>query len=183
MKLDCCVVRDLLPLYEEELLSEETARLVAQHLAECELCREESKQLSEESLDGAGNCTQENVDEIIPFKKFASRLNVQMQSMSYALIILFMVVGLFITEGSDMMYNSLIMPAVGVFGYYSFRFRSLYKLPLILLLVEGFAYLTGLLADTDIFSLVVMWSGIYLVFIYLGVAVAALFHFAFRKEK
>ena len=39
MKLPCSVVRDLLPLYTEELASEESAALVREHLQECEDCR------------------------------------------------------------------------------------------------------------------------------------------------
>ena len=39
-KLDCCVVRDLLPTYIEELTEQETSKQVAAHLAECPDCRE-----------------------------------------------------------------------------------------------------------------------------------------------
>jgi len=181
MKIDCCAVRDLLPLYVENIVSEETAELVKEHLSECAECRDELEQLSEDNLADVRNFDRQNADEILPLKKFAKKLNVQMQSMSYVLIILFVFLGLFITEGSDMMYNSLIMPAVGIFGYYSFRFRALYKLPVILVLIEGFALLFGLV-DTDIFTLIVLWSGIYGLFIYAGVAVAALFHYAFKRN-
>lgn len=38
-KLDCCVVRDLLPAYLEGLTEEETARQVEAHLEECPECR------------------------------------------------------------------------------------------------------------------------------------------------
>ena len=37
-KLDCCVVRDLLPAYVEELTEPETAEQVRSHLAECAAC-------------------------------------------------------------------------------------------------------------------------------------------------
>ena len=40
MKLSCGVVRDLLPLYAEELTGEESGRLVREHLADCPDCRE-----------------------------------------------------------------------------------------------------------------------------------------------
>ncbi len=182
MKIDCCAVRDLLPLYVEDIVSAETAEIIRKHLDECAECRKELEQLSTNSFAGVENHAEQNADEIIPLKKFAKKLNVRMQSMSCALIILFVFLGLFITEGSDMMYNSLIMPAVGVFGYYSFRFRALYKLPVILVLIEAFALLFGLV-ETDIFSLITIWSAIYILFIYAGVAVAALFHYALRKEQ
>ena len=32
---ECCIVRDILPLYEEKLLSDETADFVLRHLNEC----------------------------------------------------------------------------------------------------------------------------------------------------
>ena len=37
--IDCAVVRDLLPLYVEKISSEETRKLVEEHLAECQDCR------------------------------------------------------------------------------------------------------------------------------------------------
>lgn len=41
MKRDCYIVRDLLPLYVEELVSEETAAFVRAHLETCEECAAE----------------------------------------------------------------------------------------------------------------------------------------------
>ena len=37
--MKCSVIRDLLPLYIDEVCSEDTKKLVAEHLAECEECR------------------------------------------------------------------------------------------------------------------------------------------------
>ena len=39
MKLSCDIIRDLLPLYAEELASAESAEAVEEHLCECEGCR------------------------------------------------------------------------------------------------------------------------------------------------
>lgn len=39
MKLSCEVIKDLLPLYEDEVCSEESRALVEEHLAECAECR------------------------------------------------------------------------------------------------------------------------------------------------
>ena len=38
MKLSCDVIKDLLPLYHDEVCSEETKKLVEEHLKECESC-------------------------------------------------------------------------------------------------------------------------------------------------
>jgi len=45
MKLDCDVIRDLLPLYAEHIASPASTALVEEHLKECEACRAELKQM------------------------------------------------------------------------------------------------------------------------------------------
>lgn len=181
MKTDCCIVRDILPLYAENMVSDETAERIKEHLSECQSCRKEADAIMSDTLAVQMKETlADTSDDMVPLKKISKRLNMQMQSMSYALIILFVFLGLSITAGSDMMYNSLIMPAVGIFGYCSFRLKALYKLPVLLLFIEVFAFVFGMV-ETDLYSLFV-WSMIYYVFIFAGVAIAWLLHFALRKE-
>ena len=38
--LDCCVVRDLIPSYLEELTEAETSAMVKEHIEHCEACRQ-----------------------------------------------------------------------------------------------------------------------------------------------
>lgn len=45
MKLECDVIRDLLPLYAEKLASPASSALVKQHLAACPACRAELEQM------------------------------------------------------------------------------------------------------------------------------------------
>lgn len=47
MKNECSIVRDLLPLYMEELLSEESADFVSRHLSSCKACQAEHITMSE----------------------------------------------------------------------------------------------------------------------------------------
>ncbi len=44
MNKECPIIQDLLPLYEEELLQEETARFVEEHLKSCQECRQIAEQ-------------------------------------------------------------------------------------------------------------------------------------------
>lgn len=44
MNKECAIVQDLLPLYEEELLQEETKRFVEEHLQSCPKCRHIAEQ-------------------------------------------------------------------------------------------------------------------------------------------
>lgn len=47
-QLDCAVARDLLPLYAEHLVSEPTAALLREHLADCPACSEALRRMETE---------------------------------------------------------------------------------------------------------------------------------------
>ncbi len=52
MNKDCSIVKDLLALYSEDMVSEETAQFVSNHLKDCESCTKEYENLKkEESFD------------------------------------------------------------------------------------------------------------------------------------
>ncbi len=47
MNVSCNVIKDLLPLYVEEVVSEDTQTMVAEHLAHCADCRKHCEKLKE----------------------------------------------------------------------------------------------------------------------------------------
>ena len=49
MKLPCAVTRDLLPLYAEELVEQETHTLIEEHLTDCSACRAKLSELKTET--------------------------------------------------------------------------------------------------------------------------------------
>ena len=176
---DCAIVKDILPLYIEDMVSEETKLFINEHLKECEDCRNELDILKSEALVSTPEIISEN--EIKPFRKAAKKLNRQLYGFSYMLIILFILLGFSYTEEEKMMYNSLIMPLVGVFGYTTFKWRVIYKLPVLLVGVNLFAMVFDIL-NVDQTSAVI-WTLIYMLFAFIGSLIAYLLHFAFRKEK
>ena len=182
MKTECSVVRDLLPLYVEELVSPETARYVESHLAECHECQAEL-----EGLRGGTDLTviEKNtvvgLEEAKPFKKIMMRINRQFYSVAYAALIFLIFLGFGWTGGENLMYNSIIMPVVGVFGYYVFRWKAIYKLPILLLIVDIFVYLFQLV-DIELVD-TLAWTLIYCIFALIGIVIAFLLHFALGKEK
>lgn len=172
MKLDCCVVRDLLPLYVENMVSDQTAELIKQHLMDCPDCQKEYESFKDGGrLDALDTPLNSAPAEEKPFKKLMQKLNRQMHGLAYGLIIFFILWGFSLTGGQDLMYNSVIMPIVGLFGYYVFRWKALYKMPLLLLVLNLLFY-----------SSVFPWTAIYSIFVVVGVLIAFLLHFAFRKE-
>ena len=182
MKTECSVVRDLLPLYVENMVSPETAQYVKSHLAECPECQAELESLTAgEGLTAIEKKPVEDVAKAKPFKKMMKRMNRQFYSIAYAALIFLIFLGFGWTGGENLMYNSLIMPVVGIFGYYVFRWKAIYKVPILLLIIDTFVCLFKLV-DLDLYSAFV-WTLIYSSFVLVGIAIAFLMHFAFRKEK
>ncbi len=71
MKNECKIVRDLLPLYAENMVSEETAEFVKEHLANCPACAEELAALQKDDLKEA---TPENISTAAPLKTLKKKL-------------------------------------------------------------------------------------------------------------
>ena len=101
--------------------------------------------------------------------------------LSYPIIILFVFLGFSWTGGDNLMYNSLLMPVVGIFAYIIFGWRSVYKMPLLLLFIDLFVCICGFV-ELDLYGTFI-WTLIYSIFVLLGIAIAFLLHFALRKEK
>ena len=183
MKNECKIVSDLLPLYLENLVCEETEKFVKNHLSECEACKKEFEAL--QSGDDLKEVFEEeptkSVEDIKPFKKIMKKMNMQVHSISYLLIIFFIFFGFLSMDSGDVFYNSLIMPIVGVFGYIIFRFRAFYKLPILLLVINFFACIFKF-AEVELYD-IFFWTAIFTVFVFVGIIIAFLIHFALRKEK
>ncbi|MGL4336253.1 MAG: zf-HC2 domain-containing protein [Turicibacter sp.] len=69
MKISCKVVEDLLPLYHDEVCSEETCVIVGEHLTECESCSKELEKINE-----ALACPKIEMDTIAPLKGISTLL-------------------------------------------------------------------------------------------------------------
>ena len=181
MKTECSVVIDLLPLYIEDMVSTETAQYINEHLKNCNECQAELANLREgvelSTVEAKPVTRPENAK---PFKKMMKRMNRQFYSIAYAAIIFLIFLGFGWTAGDNLMYNSLIMPIVGIFGYYVFKWKAIYKLPVLLLIIDlgVFAFQLVEIGFTD----TLMWTVLYAIFVLVGVAIAFLLHYAFKKE-
>ena len=178
VKKECSIVRDLLPLYAEDMVSEQTAQYVKEHLKLCKECEAEFAELKEEENFSKPAAEHETAK---PFKKLMKRMNRQFSMFAYSMIMFFIFLGFSFTAGENLMYNSFIMPIVGIFGYCVFGWKSVFKVPLLLLLIDLAVFAFQLveigLADT------LSWTLIYSVFVLIGIAIAFLLHYAFRKEE
>ena len=181
MKTECNVIKDLLPLYVEDMVSAETARVINEHLKGCDECQKELAKLKEGAeLSVLEAKPLQPSDDAKPFKKIMKRMNRQFYSLAYAALVFLIFLGFGWTAGSNLMYNSLIMPIVGVFGYYVFKWRAVYKVPLLLLLIDLSIFALRLVELG--FGETLLWTMLYAIFVLVGVAIAFLLHYAFGRE-
>ena len=76
MRNECNIVRDILPLYVEDMVSQDTASFVEEHLESCTKCREELAELkkSTEIADMGRSVPVNYVNEAAPLKAVKKRL-------------------------------------------------------------------------------------------------------------
>lgn len=93
MKLTCNTIQDLLPLVVEDLTSEDTEKLVEDHIENCPICKGEYEELKAAKLD----YKRENELEAIPLKKVNSKIkkgNIYTGIMAALIISLLLIIGL-----------------------------------------------------------------------------------------
>lgn len=105
MKMDCEVIRDLLPLYVEEIASEKSRMLVEEHLSGCRECQKRLQQMREPEP--------QIIHSAEPMKRFQRELkkHIAVAAALTAFITVAVIVvlwGLFFLEGSDAMGYGLI---------------------------------------------------------------------------
>lgn len=169
-KITCGLCRDLIPLVKDGVASSDSEAAVFGHTAECSEC----------ALLFDGKTT----EEAKPTKP-THGLRVLKSAKRYftavymAVMLLGLYVGLSLTAGADMFFNTLIMPIAGVLGYLTFRLRSLYIVPALLLVINVIANGLGLFAERLDALSVVNWTFIYSLFALAGIIIAMLLRFAF----
>ena len=105
MKNECSIVRDILPLYVEDMVSEETAKFVKEHLAECKNCREDYEAMK--STDGFAENNSDHSEDI----KIASSLKTIKNTINKKIrnIVLCAVAAvLVVIVGGNLMFNAAI---------------------------------------------------------------------------
>lgn len=168
-EITCGLCMDLIPLVKDGVASEDSRRAVERHIASCETCSALYKGETPPAVDGAKT-----------FEKLHRRLQ-----LSSAMLMMFGIFfGLSLTAGSGLFYNTLIMPVIGALGYYIFRGKALYIVPLLMLVTHCATNLFGLLQGVEHLDLrsMLLWTFLCSVFAALGTVAAWLLHFAFRKE-
>ena len=166
-KISCDMCIDLMPLVQDGVASEDSRNAVLQHLQECPDCR---------ALYEGEIPTPSNTKEIL------GKVTRRAQLFSAMVMMFGIFYGLMLTSGSGMFYNAMIMPIIGGIGYYLFRWKGLYILPVLLFATHFMINALGLGEEYLVLPGLLMMTGIYCAFALIGFIVAALLHFALKKE-
>lgn len=171
-KITCDMCKDLMPLVKDGIASKDSRMAVLDHINECENCKKVYESAHAE-------LSEINPDLDLELGKLKRRL----QIFSVMLLMFGVFFGLSLTASEEMFYNSLIMPVIGALGYVLFRWKAVYQVPVLLLVMMLIINFFGMARGMEIMPVmgVVTWVGIYTIFVELGVLVAGLLHFAFRK--
>ena len=78
MKITCNIIEDLLPLYIDDMVSEDSRQLVEEHLKECAACRKMLDEMKKENqlrtVSGNAKRKSDRCTEIAPLKKIRRRI-------------------------------------------------------------------------------------------------------------
>lgn len=167
-EITCELCRDLMPLVNDGIASDDSRKAVEEHVKACDECR---AVFGGEALPASDS------------EKAFDKLKRRLRLFPVMLMMFGIFFGIGLTASSEMFYNSLIMPVIGALGYIIFRQKSLYVLPVTLFVTHGLVNILGLIAEPLNLSSLVMWTFAYSLFAFLGVIIAALLHYAFGKDK
>ena len=178
-KFNCEMCMDLMPLVQDGVASEGSRNAVLQHLEECPDC----KALYEGDIPAPSD-TGVILDRILR-KTQTFFVMVMMFGIFYALMLTEgsnLIQNVVILPGSGLFRNVIIMPVIGALSYYLFRRKAFVILPPMLLvahfLINAFAPGEYHMSIADI----LLWAAIYYGLALVGYAIAALLHFALKKE-
>jgi putative zinc finger protein len=98
MKINCDVIRDLLPLYAENMLSEKSRQLVDEHLHDCENCKKTLAEMKKPEIQ-----ITHNIDPIKKFKHGFRKHTITVASLTafITVAIIILIWGIFFLQPGD----------------------------------------------------------------------------------
>lgn len=176
MNISCDVILDLIPIVKDGVASNDSTILVNEHIKNCENCKDEL-----ETFDNI------KVDQLpIKDEKIIGAIKRSIFITQTIILIVGAIVGIALTNSMGMFYNFIIMPIIGGVSFVAFK-RKWYFAPLaIFVLTYLWQTIIGIVLGG--FDWIALYSGlsysiIYTVLVGLGVVIAMLLKFAFKKER
>lgn len=172
--LKCEVIEDLIPLVKDGVASQESERLVMEHIQTCDNCRKEY-----DSINSAKKSQKNGPKDEFIVKKIKQRLFLLQSTVLVAGAIL----GAALTGTMGMFYNILLMPILGALCFFTLKqswylgVTGIFILSYLYQLIKG-SILEGF--KLEWLAGAAFYSGIYLAFILAGVIIGGLLHYAIK---
>lgn len=175
MNLPCNVILDLIPLVKDNVASEETNKLVKNHIQSCENCKEILNSFSLE------NQKEKEIND----KKIIKKIKKHSFIIGTSLLILGVTISSLFTFSFLVFYNFYIIPIIGIICYSFFKNKSIY-FSYGLLVISYVMILIQSLIDIEkfsyeIFIVPIPYCLIYIILFFAGVLISLLIHYAFKK--
>ena len=168
-EISCGVCMDLIPLVRDGVAGEESTEAVVRHIASCEAC---------------ASLYREEAAPPVDMKKSFDRFRRRLQLTITMLMMFGIFFGLSLTMSGELFYNSVIMPLIGGLGYFLFRWKAVFNVPLLLLITHFCTNLLGAIRSVehlDLYSLL-LWTAIYSLLAVLGTLAAGLLCYLRRSH-
>ena len=186
-KITCDICKDLIPLVQDGVASKDSEEAVKEHIKSCTECNEYASLYKENSVEsevnkGINNLSNPNKE--INDEKIFNMFMKKVKSLFIMLAVFGVVFGLGLTAKDNVLYNSIIMPIIGVIGYGICRWKAVYIVPGFMLLCYIATMVMQLIEGIEYIEILgfLMYVGIYIVFVIAGVVITGLLHYALRKE-
>ena len=169
IEISCDMCMDLMPLVQDGIASGDSRTAVLAHLEKCGDCR---------------TLFEGEIPQVPAKKNIVRELGNRLRLFGAMALMFGVLYGLSLTADSGLFLNAVIMPVLGMLGYGLFRWKAVWLVPGILLgahLLTNALYLFRGEELLDLPSLL-MFNLLYAIFAVVGVIVAGLLHFAFKKE-
>ncbi len=174
-KISCDVCLDLIPLVKDRVASEASILLVEEHIENCRECRELYNSFENREIE---------MDE----KKLLKKIKKQIFIVLLIASVIVSMLGLALSNTMGIFYNILIMPGVGILGYFALRERSyllllgLFTFSYIWLLIQYIGEGIMGLGLRNIIVIPIYWSVIYTGLCGLGLIIGFFLNYAFGRE-
>lgn len=175
MNITCDVVLDLIPLVKDGVASDDSTIIVKEHIKNCDSCKAEFETFEPTNIEQS-SIKDDNIVFAIKRSIFITQLVILMVGA---------IIGVAITNSMNMFYNFIIMPVIGGVSLVALK-RKWYFAPLGIFILTYLWETIKIIASGE-FDWIFLYAGLYFSIIYsglvvLGVIIAMLLKFAFKKE-
>lgn len=171
INISCDICLDLIPLVRDNIASDGSKALVDEHIKSCDRCKKEYESKND------------NLENEMDDKKIIRAIRKRLMFFSIIFIVCGALMGIYLSFSFNMMLNIWIMPIAGGLGYLVLK-KKWYLFPAGILVFSSVWLLIKNSIENAYSGLTPFFiSAIYAVLSALGVLIAALLKFAFKKEE